>query len=289
MKIAPVAAVSNTVAEGAPQGGGMVDRLRSMKMTTNVTPENIPPPVQELSNSDHNETRVEQEANVQPLSPQFAELAKRRRSLQVKERELADREKALLSRSQDGSAIEIARLKSEPLRVLQEAGVTYDDLTNAIMATQQSPELNDLRAEIKALKEGVDKRFVDRETQAEQQVLAEMRKEATLMASQGDDFELVRETRSIPDVMRLIEQTYRETGEVLDTGEALKLVEEYLFTEAQKLAGLKKVQSQLNPTPQPSIQPQRQGMRTLTNKDTASVPLSAKQRALAAFYGTLKK
>jgi hypothetical protein len=117
-----------------------------------------------------------------------------------------------------------------------------------------------------------------------------MRKEAQTLVAEGEDYELVRETRSIPQVMTLIERTYRETGEVLEVSEALKLVEDELYKDSLKLAALKKVQSGLapaQPAPQP-MQPQRQ-MRTLTNRDTASVPMSRKARALAAFQGTLKK
>lgn len=298
MKISPVPSPANSVAAPTPQGS-MVQKIRSLKMATNATPASSGPPVQEevsepgvekLPISANNETTEAKTEATEPLSPQFAELARRRRALQVKERELTDREKALASKSQGSDAVDLARLKSEPLSVLLENGVTYDQLTEAILAGQGNSEINALKQEIIALKEGVDKKFVDRETQAEQQVLAEMRKEATLLTSSDDTFEMVRETRSIPDVMKLIERTYRETGEVLDVKQACQMVEDYLFEEAHKLASLKKVQNRLTPAepPAPQVQ-QRTGMRTLMNKDTASVPLSAKQRALAAFYGNLKK
>ena len=55
-----------------------------------------------------------------PLSPQFAALAKQRRALKAKEREIADREKALESSVSSGTAEDlVARLKSQPLSVLQ--------------------------------------------------------------------------------------------------------------------------------------------------------------------------
>ena len=114
-----------------------------------------------------------------------------------------------------------------------------------------------------------------------------MRREATSLVSQGEDFELIRGTQSVPDVMQLVERTYRETGEVLDIREACQLVEDELFKETQKLAKLKKVQSQFAPIQQ-QLQPQR-GFRTLTNRDTATAPMSAKARALAAFRGELTR
>ncbi len=236
---------------------------------------------QELPILDTNETK-EPEAS-QPLSPQFAELAKRRRALQLQERALKEREKALESQGTGSDRIDIARLKNEPLRVLQEAGVTYDQLTEHLLASQEDAKYRELEAKYAALEESVDKKFVDRETQAEQQVLAEMRREAESLIEQDETFELVKATRSVSDVMELIERTYRKTGEVLEVTEALQLVEDHLFEETKRLTGLNKIKSQFAPQA-PAPQPQQQmGMRTLKNRDTASIPLSRKARAIAAW------
>jgi hypothetical protein len=266
-------------------------------MATNATPESYLPTgnpqeaVQEMPISDNNETKTEGVEEVtQPLSPQLAAVARQRRALQVKERELKERERALEAKSQGSDQITTARLKSDPLGVLQEAGVTYDQLTEAILAGQNNPEMRALKAELDALKSGIDTKFSERERQAEEQVKLEMAREASQIVAQGDEFELVRATESVPDVIRLIESVYRESGELLNVNEALKLVEDELFARNQKLLGLKKMQglfAKQQAETQPQLRPQ--GMRTLTNKDTASVPMSAKQRALAAFYGTLKK
>jgi hypothetical protein len=238
---------------------------------------------------DNGQANAEPE-ETRPLSPQFAALAKQRRALQVKERELAEREKAMTGQAQPG--LDMAQLKANPLSVLEQAGVTYDQLTEAILANQNgiTPEIvalkNELKAEIKAIKDGVD----GQNTQAEKQVLAEMQREATRLASAGDEYEMVRETRSIPDVMKLIERTYREQGEVLDVAEAMQLVEDELIKESMRIAQIKKVQSRLAPPPPPP-QPQnnQRPTRTLTNRDTSRAVMSAKARAVAAFNGTLNK
>jgi hypothetical protein len=185
----------------------------------------------------------------------------------------------------------MARLKAEPLSVLQEAGVTYDQLTEAILANQSgiTPEILALKAEVKALKEGVDTKLTDRDTQVEQAVLAEMRRDVDRLSQEGDDYEMVRETRSQPDVVELIHRTWKETGEVLDVSEAMRLVEEDLINESLKIAKIKKVQSKLMPATAPAQQQQPKAMKTLTNRDTAIPPLSRRARAIAAFNGTLKK
>jgi hypothetical protein len=254
--------------------------------TSEVTAPSATADVTEQVNATTEETK--------PLSPQFAALAKQRRALQVKERELADREKALESKSSTSGGEDYkARLKSEPLRVLEEAGVTYDQLTEAILAQQGgiNPEIQALKAEIKALKEGVDTKFTERETQAEQQVLNEMRREATILAKAGDTYEMVRETQSVPEVIELIHRTYKQTGEVLDVSEAMQLVEDHLVNETLKIANLKKIQSKITPA-QESVQQQPQvksGMKTLTNRDNAKPILDRRSRAIAAMQGTLKK
>ncbi len=291
MRISPITTTGATVggvSTEAPQQTTS-QKIRALRMNTNATPGRVDG--QELSIPDAVDPAKAVDEATQPLSPQFAALAKQRRALQVKEREIADREKALTERSPtQGDAVDRARLKADPLGVLLEAGVTYEQLTEAVLANNSgaTPEIQALKAQLKALEEGVDKKLTDRDSQQEQQALAEMRKEALQLVAEGDDFELVRETKSVPDVLKLIEQTYRKTGEVLDVREALRLVEEELVKDIMPLANLSKVQGQLAPRPAQPQQQQRQ-IRTLTNRDTASVPMSAKARALAAFNGTLKR
>lgn len=285
MKISPIPSTMTPV-QGAPQQSN-VESVRQIRMKTNATPL-MSPPQQLQGDVNSNIETQSADAATQPLSPQLALLAKQRRALQVRERELRQREQAMQSQTGQ-SMIDSARLKSEPLSVLLENGVTYDQLTEAILANsgQGNSEINSLKAEIEALKKGVDQKFIDQNTQAEQQVLAEMKREANQLV-RDDNFEFIRETRSVPTVMDLIEKTYRKTGEVLDVSEAMRLVEDELYKDAQRLASLKKMQlQQVQQQPQP--QQRQYGMRTLTNRHTSSVPLSAKERALAAFNGTLRR
>lgn len=292
MNITPIPSTAN-IATAPLDRVPETSSVQKLRMRTNYNPsiydpdqaQSDPPiPGQELPTNNDQANGGEE---TQPLSPQYAALARQRRALDVKERALKEREKALSSNPGQGDSIAIARLKSEPLNVLLEAGVTYDQLTEAILANQANPQMSALEAKMKALEEGLDKKLSDRETAAEKQALAEMRRTAQDLIAQGEDFELVRGTNSVPDVMRLIERTYRETGDVLDVKDACQLVEDELFKEAQKMAGLNKVRAQF--APQAQQMQRHQGMRTLTNRDTASVPMSPRARALAAFNGTLKR
>lgn len=278
-----------------------INHRRSIKMkvqqsTNRIQDPQLDAPVMPSAISSSNEEAVIEATK--PLSPQFAALAKQRRALDVRERAVLDREQALQNRpTTDGSNDLAAQLKSQPLRVLQEQGVLnpefYNSLTEFLVSGQSgiNPEIQALKEEIKALKEGVDKNFVDRDTAAEQQVLSEMRREADSLAKEGDAFELVRETRSVPKVIDLIHRIYKKSGEVLDVSEAMQLVEEELLKENLKIANFKKIQSQFQaPQQQPQIQQRQQPvMRTLTNRDTAQPPLDRRQRAMMAALGTLKR
>ena len=281
MKVSPMPA--SGIPSMSPQGVTAPSNhpMQSIKMTTNATPDTyhpISPPI---------ETPKEVEAVTQPLDAQVARIARQRRALQLKEKEILAKEQALLQAPKEG-LIDKARLKSEPLNVLLENGVTYEQLTEAILANQSNQDIYKLKAEIETFKQGIDQKFVDREALAEKQVLAEMRREAHSL-SRSDEYELVRETKSVPLVMQLIERTWKERKEVLDVPEALKLVEDELIKDAQRVAKSKKMQSFYPQATLQTQQRQTQGMRTLTNRDTASIPVSRKARALAAYYGTLKR
>jgi len=229
--------------------------------------------------------------STQPLSPQLAELAKERRALQVMKREL-EIEKANLAKPPEKSEdlVSKADLISNPLKIF-DLGLTYDQLTEAILANQSgvTPEIKALKEELKRVKDDVTKTLSDRDTQAEQQVLAEMRKEAEGLVKEGDAYEMVRETKSLPHVMDLIYQTYKKTGEVLSVNEALDLVETDLITETLKVARLKKVQSKIAPEPVQAPQSKGNQMKTLTSRDGSGIPLDRRARAIAAMNGQLRK
>lgn len=289
MKVSPlpstgIAAVSTEAPKAVP----------TITMKTNVSPDRkievkSETPVESVIPDNNEQASVVEDTK--PLSPQAVALAKQRRANQVKELELQKREQALeLKASQTGGEDLIARLKSQPLSVLQEHGVTYDQLTEAILNDQSgtNPKIAELEAKLKTLEEGINKTFTERDTQAEQQVLREMGREAESLAKQGDTFELVRETGSVKDVMRLIHQTYKQTGEVLDVPVAMQLVEDELFKDMSKIANTNKIKSSLIPA-QAQLAPQRTGIRTLTNRDSASLNMGRRERAIMAMQGTLTK
>ncbi len=226
----------------------------------------------------------------QPLSPQFAALAKQKRALQLERAEFEKQKGETLA---GGNSQElVARLKANPLSVLQEHGVTYDQLTEAILnGNSSNPELQELKAEIKALKEGVDNQFQTREQAQEEAALTEMLYEAEALAKEGDAFEMIRTEDAYDEVLRLIHSHYKQSGRVLDVSEAMNQVESKLLARAEKLASINKVRAKIAPPALEPLQPQQkpQGMRTLTARDSAAPVSDRRARAMAAFSGTLKR
>lgn len=276
MKITPVASAPNAVPE----------QMRTMTAITQATPlqslgNQAQPPEMNIQSVSRADAVTEE---TKPISPQFAELARARRALQKERRALQEEKKVLEGQKQGSDAVPLSRLKSEPLKVLLESGVTYDQLTQAILANQSNPEIFSLKAEVQALKEGFDKKLEERSQQERKQYLSARHKEALAIAAEGDDFALVRASGRIPDAIRLLERVYDESGELLPVKDALSLIEAELFKDAEKIIGIEKLQSKLTPPSSPAVQQRSQGMRTLTNKDTAQVPMSRKEKAIAAFY-----
>lgn len=281
-------------------------KKRTLTMKTNATPENYVSPEEAQLAQETESTPTSQNAiptpneetpaeETKPLSPQFAALARQKRALQVKESELAKREEALRnSAPQASSGVDTARIKADPLGVLREAGVSYDDLTQAIMQNPQAsgpnPELNELKETILGLEKRLEDKFSERDTQAEQQVLNEIGREARFIAKDNPEFEVLAATNSFDDVKELIHRNWKNTGEVMDTTEAMRLIEDDLIEQLDPLTKLKKIQGRSAPNLELQQQPpQERQMRTLTNRDGSSPGLSRRDRAMAAFNGQLKR
>lgn len=296
-------AMGEAIEEVPSTGDPQVDKInqKRIKMKTQMSTNReepvlevpVEPLVEESPKSPIVEPTVAEET--QPLSPQFAALAKTKRALQVKERELAQREADLKTKVPNlDEYVSKADLKANPLKIF-ETGITYDQLTEAILNNPNagSSEIAALKADIQALKEGLDTKFNERDQLSEKQVLSQMKRETDLLTAEGEQFEAIRKARAQQDVVDLIHRTWKDSGEILDVRDAAELVENQLIDEALPFAQIKKLQSRLAPqeTPQPEVpKPGTKVMRTLTNRDSARpVASDRRARAIAAFTGQLKR
>lgn len=253
------------------------------------------------------------------LSAQYAQLARKEKALrtqamQVKQQAdaMSAREAAIKAKEAElqgnGNFIPKERLSSDTLRVLEEAGIDYEQVTQMMLnapsqeARQQAQVIAKLEAKLAALEEGqnkVTKSFEDNQKNQYTQAVTQIRNEAKHAVYTNPEFETIKETNSVDDVVELITKTFEADGVLLTVEEAAKAVEEHLYEEAFKLTKLSKIQKRLNsaagataPATASGKQADDTGktpaMKTLTNKVGSSRPLSAKDRAILAFKGELK-
>jgi hypothetical protein len=277
-----------------------------IKMRTNATPnaEDFPMALQAdpADIPDKVEPTTAATEDNQPLSPQFAALAKAKRGLQVREADLKAREEAIKTRSESMMTQEqvLESVKADPLEFLLSRGITYEQLTEAVKRNLSGagPALTkvevELRKEIQGLKKELDttkQSVADDRTLAEKQIELRLQKDVETLVATDDAFEMIRDTGSSADVTQLIKAVQKEEGTVLTIREAAELVEADLLAEAEKIARIKKVQNRVLLEQQASQQNQalsaqdgRQAptMRTLTNKDTVAPTISRRERAIAA-------
>lgn len=306
-----------------------------------IIPPSIPAPNIDASPSNEEPAQQEEpkaepkEVKEDTTSAQFQLLARKERQLRAKaqqdqqaikaEREKMAQDKAALEarvKELESSTISRQRLKEQAYQVLEEEGVSYDDLTQqALNAQNNNPRydayINKLQSKIAEL----ENKFTNAEKQQveaqESQYKAALRQIETdvrdLVKNSPEEYELIAKTQSIRDVRDLIESTFKEgflkqdarhdkdweyaPGEVMPSDVAAQIVEDHLTEEAWKLSQSKKIKKRLSPapaeqkrtdmqTPKQTVQPQP--MKTLTNATSSTRKLSVKERAILAFKGELK-
>jgi hypothetical protein len=259
------------------------------------------------------------------LSRQFAQLARQERALRQKqqqqeqaykarESELSAREAKIAEQeamTRDGY-ISRDQLKTQTLQTLIDEGITtYDALTQDLL-NSSSPldpriesQMKKQASEIQRLQKLIDERDTNAKQAQQTQydaAVKQIRQDAQSLVKNDPNFESIRATGSVNDVVDLIVKTFNEDGILMPVEEAAEEVENYLVEEALKLSRLSKVQKRLSATAKPQeaskpatpapAQTQAQSakptMKTLTNATGSTRPLSARERAVLAFRGELK-
>lgn len=253
----------------------------------------------------------------QPLSSQFAQLARKEKALRAREIEIKRMEqeyKAQQSAKSTQPAVDTSRyidraeLEKNPFGVLAELGLSYESLTeqaaNAPTADQVAfnKTISALQAEIKSLKDGQDdfkKLAAEQEQNSYKTAIATIRRDVQELVSEGDAFETVKLSGSEGDVVELIEKTFHygmgdkyPKGTVLSAERAAQIVEDHLVEEAYNLVNKStKLKSRLQSKPPVSEAPakpvasdskQPPQLRTLTNATSSSRQYTARERAMFA-------
>lgn len=248
-----------------------------------------------------------------PLSAQYAQLARKEKQLRAqvldikaKEAEIAKREQALTAKDSQYTSdyISKAKLAEDLIGTLTEAGLfDYDKITQGVLNqpsqgdSQVLAELRAVKAELKSLKsesEGTKKSITENQTQQYQQAVRQIRKEAELLTESDPAYETIKATGNIEEVVKLIQKTFDEDGYLMTVEDAAQEIENELVEEISKYSSLSKIQKKLG-AKTPSAQQQNASVnsstqqqtsaKTLSNSMSTSKPMTARERAIAAFEG----
>lgn len=254
------------------------------------------------------------------LSRQFAQLARQERALRAKasqqEQALKTREAAIAAKEAELASkgqvdlneyIPKSRLRQDALGVLEAEGIaTYDDLTQRAVTRQPiDPQLqftidklNDKIAKLEAANEQSQKSATEQQQASINAAIKQIEMDARALIKNDPEFETIKATGAVKDVVDLITKTYYKHGIVLTVEDAAKEVEEQIIEEGLKIAKIEKIKkrmaqanaSQASSTQktQATKQQTQTGMKTLTNATASTRKLSAKERAILAFKGELK-
>jgi hypothetical protein len=290
---------------------------------SNVSPEEIGALRPNLGQSNSNEAPTSSEpeaapkAPEEPISSQYAILAKKEKALRLrdqqmkaKEAEIRAREEALRPAAPKAPEFDpskyVAReeLTKDPFSVLADLGLSYDQLTEMALNAPKAQdvatrnEIASLKAELAAIKgaqEKTNKSLEEQSSNSYKQALTQIRRDVTDLVTNDPYFETVAKTGSVSDVVELIERTFNEEGVLLSVEQAAKEVEDHLVDQLTSYTSrIDKIKKRLQPQASTQAAPKQETnkqpqLKTLTNSVSSSRKLNARERAIAAMEGRLNK
>jgi hypothetical protein len=289
-------------------------------MTTDLTGAAMSAPVEPTPAPETQATPMPAEPKKDPQADKrIAHLMRQEKALRAQAAKLKAERDAFAKEQQEArQAIEWkTRLKSRDFDVLKDAGLTQEDLTSYLV-NQPDPRdrtIRDLQAKLEALEgnqNNFEKKMEEQVAENYKQALRTITSEAEIAAkADPQKYELVNANLddAIQAATMLVEETWKQTGRVIPVEDALNDVEEYYLDAFAKIAASStKIKSKLQPPAPPApaakTSPTSSGKipysstprvpaapRTLTHQQvptTSQKPMSARERAIAAFKGELK-
>mgnify|MGYP003134282773 FL=1 len=197
------------------------------------------------------------------FSRKFAALSRREKEIRAKEVEydkrIAELEERLGSfgkKPEPEPELPIEyRLKKDPLRALEDMGLSYDKLTElALNDGKLTPEMQmrlmreELEGDYRKKFEELENRLIEKEKSDEQRRYDDIQRGfqneiEDFVESNADRYELIKANEANDIIYDVIEEHYNDTGRILDIEEAAEAVENYLEEEAEKLLSLGKLRS----------------------------------------------
>ena len=225
------------------------------------------------------------------FASKFAALSRKEKALRQREAEMESRFKEMEDRlkayeeKENTKEPEIPldyKLKRNPLETLAELGLPYDKLTElALNDGKLTPEMQmeimrrDLEDKYSKELESIRNDLLERDKKAEEQkyqdTINSYMSELTNFVNESDKYELIRANDAVDLVFDVVDNHYKETGNILSNEEAANLVESELEEELKRVmasAG-KKLGYGISEPKQPAKEPTQSP--TLSNSQTSHV------------------
>lgn len=225
--------------------------------TTTETPKTEVTPVEPTAQSNVTTEAETKEAPAteekeDKLSTRFAALTRKERIIREKEAAIKEQMKAVEeAKTEAQRIIEKKKLaKMNPMEWLQEAGLTYDEITQFILNDKKpSPDskFDVIRQENEALRKELQEWKQQQELQKQTQIIQSFKSQINDFVQSSDKHELIKTLGETETVYNVIDQHAAETGRLMNIDEACDIVEAYLEEQEQarlqKLMNTKKFQT----------------------------------------------
>lgn len=254
------------------------------------------------------EEKKPETAKSDDLSAKIA-LAKREKAIrEMQKRYEADRQKFEAEKEEirrSARAEMLGTIQKDPFKVIGEAGLTPEQLTN-FMLNQPKPEeqrIMALQEEIRALKLAQEENMSQAkkaETERYQEARKNVRVQLERLVDGNDQFENIKADEAFDAVIDLMELTYKEEGYLMKPEEAALKVEQHLidsyYERSQRKSVLSRLQKVAPPSQgeaqqkNPTSQQQNSPLTTLSNRNAVSsssrlTPEERRQRAIMRAQG----
>lgn len=230
----------------------------------------------------------------QPSAPQTEEPKQRRSDIIAKiareEKRLREEKQAAQKLKADADArmqeaqkwIQLKDKAAEnPLEVLEQLGLNYEQITDYVLGKQQSGTSNKQLDELKDRLDKIEQARQDaleRARQAQQSYTVQQYKSQIAAEIKNPAYEFLQAEgdAAVQVVFSVVKNNYDRTGKIMTLPEACKLVEQHYEKQAEKYLTIPKVKSRLAPKQGATNQTAK------TNQGTTGATLKNGQQATAA-------
>ena len=202
------------------------------------------------------------------IAPKLASVKARERAAQEKAAALEQKEREIQERAE-----KFEKVRNDPKAALEALGVTFEQLTEAIINEKPLQEENPLDKAHKRIDSLEAQIKQEKEEEARQKEALEQAKiDAArddykvqineLVQSTSDKYELIQANEAQDLVFEVAAEYWAKHQEIITPQQAADLVEDYLWKKTERLLELKKVQAAVQPKPKPKTS----FGKTLTNQ-----------------------